>query len=55
MSEEDFYDLKAMTPDEMSRHLRQYCNAHPLANYMDGVQELMRSLPSVKRDPVTGR
>ena len=44
----DFFDLKAKTPHEMRRLIRQYCNAHPLANYREAVLELMKSLPVVK-------
>jgi hypothetical protein len=47
--QETFFDLNAKTPDGMKRDLRQYCNAHPLANYMDGVLELLKSLPLAKR------
>ena len=45
----DFYDLAAKTSDEMKRFFRQYRNDHPLANYIDGVVELRKSLPTVKR------
>src|SRR6201989_1539473 len=43
------FDIGAKTIDEMWRFLRQYCNEHPLANYMDGVAEFMKSLPVVSR------
>jgi hypothetical protein len=33
----------------MKRYLRQYCDAHPLANYKDGVRELMKTLPIIRR------
>jgi len=49
LTPEFFFDLNAKTPGEMRRYLRQYCNAHPLADYTDGVWELMKSLPTVKR------
>ena len=49
MSLEGFFDLNAETTDDGKRFLREYCSAHPLANYMDGVFELMKSLPIVKR------
>ena len=42
------WDLAAKTPNEMKRYLRQYCNDHPLADYADGVAELMKSLPTFK-------
>lgn len=46
MAHSDAYlDLNAKTPESMSRLLRQYCDAHPLANYYDGVMELMKTLP----------
>jgi hypothetical protein len=42
------WDLAAKTPGEMTRYLRQYCSDHPLADYADGVLELMKSLPVFK-------
>jgi hypothetical protein len=45
---EGIYDLSAITPDQIKRYLRQYCDAHPLADYVDGVSELLKSLPIVK-------
>jgi len=42
------FDIGAKTIDEVWRFLRQYCNEHPLANYMDGVVELMKTLPVVQ-------
>jgi hypothetical protein len=47
--ENDFFDLNAKSPDEMTRYLRRYCDIHPLANYRDGVVELMKSLPLIPR------
>jgi hypothetical protein len=44
---EGIYDLNAKTPDEIKRYLRQYCDVHPLADYVDGVSELLKSLPIV--------
>jgi hypothetical protein len=44
-----YADLKAKEPDEMKHYLRQYCDAHPLASYSDGVLELMKSLPAIER------
>ena len=49
MQESFFVDLGAKTEDEMKRYLRQYCDAHPLANYKDGVRELMKTLPIIRR------
>jgi hypothetical protein len=34
-------DLSAMNTDAQKKYLRDYCDAHPLKNYMDGVVELM--------------
>ena len=45
---EGIYDLNAITPDQIKRYLRQYCDGHPLADYVDGVSELLKSLPIVK-------
>ena len=45
---EGIYDLNAITPDQLTRYLRKYCDAHPLADYVDGVSELLKSLPIVK-------
>jgi hypothetical protein len=44
-----FFDLNAKTPNEMRHFLRQYCQDHPLADYADGVFELFKTLPTVKR------
>jgi hypothetical protein len=43
-------DLSAMTSDEMMRYLRRYCDAHPLADYGDGVRDLLNALPVHQRD-----
>jgi hypothetical protein len=45
-----YYDLGPIDIDEMKRFLRQFCNDHPLADYKEGVKQLMRSLPHVKRE-----
>ena len=47
LNKDVFLDLNAKRPDEMKRFLRQYCDAHPLADYKDGVQELLNTLPVV--------
>jgi hypothetical protein len=47
MSPERFLDLNAETTDDGKRFLREYCNAHPLANYMDGVVELISRFQSL--------
>jgi hypothetical protein len=44
-----FFDLNAKSLDEMTRYLRRYCDTHPLANYRDGVVELIKSLPIIPR------
>ena len=54
-STEAFFDLNAMSTDAMKRYLRVYCNAYPFADYSDAVEALMKSLPSVRRGPSTGR
>jgi hypothetical protein len=47
--EKDFFDLNALTTDQMKRFIRQYCDAHPLASYRNAVGELMNSLPIILR------
>ena len=49
------FDLKAMTPDQMKRYLRNYCNAYPSADFSDAVEALMKWLPSVNSGPATRR
>jgi hypothetical protein len=46
---DSYLDLGAKTPDDMARFLRRYCEAHPLANYMDGASELSHSLPTIRK------
>src|SRR5271169_6056349 len=48
-TDDGYFDLGAKEPDEMKRFLRHYCDVHPLANYHDGVEELMKSLPFMER------
>jgi hypothetical protein len=33
LNKDAFFDLSAVTSDEMKRYLRQYCNEHPFAEY----------------------
>ena len=40
-------NLAATSQDEQRRFLRQWCDAHPMANYSDGVFELLKTLPEV--------
>jgi hypothetical protein len=47
--EKDFFDLNALTTDQMKRFIRQYCDAHPLASYRNAVGELMKALPIILR------
>ena len=47
---EVFVDLNAKTLDEMKSYLRQYCEAHPLADYGDGVRDLLNTLSVHQRD-----
>jgi hypothetical protein len=42
-----FVDLNAKDREEVKSFLRHYCDAHPLATYLEGVLELMSSLPYV--------
>jgi hypothetical protein len=50
LNKDAFFDLSAITSDEMKRYLRQYCNEHPFANYGDGVRDLLNTLPVHQRD-----
>ena len=50
LNKDVLFDLDAKTPDEMKRYLRQYCDTHPLANYGDGVRDLLNTLPTVQPD-----
>jgi hypothetical protein len=38
-------NLAAQPQREQKRFLRAWCNSHPLANYAEGVVELMKTLP----------
>jgi hypothetical protein len=38
-------NLGAMTPEEQQRHLRSYCDKHPLGMYLDAVHDLLSALP----------
>lgn len=40
-----YRDLRAKTPEQLNVHARQYCEAHPLANYMQAVMDFFMSLP----------
>jgi hypothetical protein len=46
-SETSRYVLNAKSIDEEKRHLRRYCDAHPLGEYLDGVLDLVLTLPTV--------
>jgi hypothetical protein len=48
MTPGSYHDINAKDTKDMKAQLRQYCNAHPLANYKEGVLELWQSLPIVK-------
>ena len=37
----------AKSIDEEKRFLRRYCDAHPLGDYLDGVLDLIQTLPTV--------
>jgi hypothetical protein len=38
-------DLDGMPAAHQKLFLRQYCNGHPLANFVEGVNELFGKLP----------
>jgi hypothetical protein len=37
-------DLSTLKTDEQKKYLRDFCDKHPLKNYMDGVMELMSQI-----------
>jgi hypothetical protein len=39
-------DLSAKTFEQHKEFMRDYCNAHPLARYVEGVVELIGTLPT---------
>jgi len=43
------YDLAGVDYDSAMAFLRQYCEQHPLKHYYDGVFELAKTLPRMKR------
>jgi hypothetical protein len=45
----DSRDLSAMPTEEQMARIKKYCNAHPLADYVDAVIDLYKSLPESKR------
>jgi len=42
-------DLAAISFEDKKHFLRQYCDGHPLQIYMEGVVQLMRSLPVMQQ------
>jgi hypothetical protein len=42
-------DLSAISFEQQKEFLRQYCNSHPLAQYVEGVVELLRTLPYIEK------
>jgi hypothetical protein len=46
MSESNGYrDLAAKSVDTLNAHVRQYCNAHPLARFLAAVTDFFGTLP----------
>ena len=45
----DSRDLSAMPTEEQMAHIKKYCNARPLADYVDAVMDLYKSLPENKK------
>jgi hypothetical protein len=43
-------NIGARSPRELKMSMRLYCNAHPLADYIDGAFELFTSLPEMPKD-----
>ena len=44
----DSRDLAAMPTDEQMARIKKYCNARPLANYVDAVMDLYNGFPQNK-------
>src|SRR5665647_2547002 len=44
----DSRDLSAMSTEEQMARIKKYCNARPLAEYVDAVMDLYKSLPENK-------
>ena len=44
----DGRDLSAMPTEEQMARIKKYCNARPLADYVDAVMDLYQSLPENK-------
>jgi len=42
-------DLAAISFEDKKHFLREYCDGHPLQIYMEGVVQLMRSLPVMRQ------
>jgi hypothetical protein len=42
-------DLSAMSTNDQMARIKQYCNAHPLAEYVDAVMDLYKDLPEIKK------
>lgn len=42
---DDGRDLSAMPTEEQMARIKKYCNARPLADYVDAVMDLYQSLP----------
>ena len=46
---DDSRDLSAMPTEEQMARIKKYCNAHPLADYVDAVMDLYKNLPENKK------
>jgi len=44
----DSRDLSAMSTEDQMARIKKYCNARPLADYVDAVMDLYKSLPENK-------
>ena len=48
------HNIGALSLRDLKMRMRDYCDAHPLANYIDGGAELFAALPVMpKADQVT--
>jgi hypothetical protein len=45
----DRRDLLAMSTDNQMARIKKYCNAHPLADYVNAIMDLYKDLPEIKK------
>jgi len=40
-----FKELNGWSTEEQERHIREYCDQHPLGDFMDAILDLLQFLP----------